>query len=168
MKNKKDLLLIESCVFKSAQIIEMKVAKQAILKAKSLTMSCTPVFPHEACLINLINDIDNKICEYKLHISKILAPLLLTQGLFIDQKYWFSEKEIRQGFSIFYTATIESNKFIILFLRDLLDPITNKLYPMGYLLDGSAIKDTSIREFENNTIPQKVMSLKECLKIWYQ
>lgn len=167
MKRLEEKLLIESCVVKSAQIIDMKKAKQSIVRAKTLTTCCAPVFPHESCLINLINDIDNKICEYKLHISTILNPLLSAYGIIIDQKYWFTEQEIRQGFAPFQNSIIESGYSIILFLRDVIDPITNKLYPIGYVIESKYIKPTTLRELETNIISQSTMSLKECLKLWY-
>src|SRR4030042_2426814 len=93
----KEKSVIEICIIRSKQINQMRKALIVLSSAKTEVLRCSRRFPTEDKLQELIIEIKNSISELQMSIAKLLKPMVATEGIELDNKYWISSDDIRSG-----------------------------------------------------------------------
>lgn len=130
--------VIQTCLSRSKQLIKLRQALVAVTSAKTEVAACLKTFPSENTLPNLVDEIQNTIYEYQRTIANLLQPILAVHGIAIDYKYWFSSKEMKDGYVLFHKGIIipESGASHVLFLREMPDTF-----------DGDVIEEGEVRKY---------------------
>lgn len=113
----KEVSVIDICISRSKQIIQMKKAAITLQAAKTEVLKCSKRFPTEDKIIELATEIDNTITEYSMSIAKLLKPLLIPHGINLELTFWFSSDDIRSGYVLFRKPN-NMGATHVLFLKD--------------------------------------------------
>jgi len=95
-------LIIKRCILRSKYLILAQAGRTSI-KNTVFYLSRIPIlFPTQNKLKDLDSETINVINEFKRYISQQLRYLFEEKGITIEDEYWFSGKDLRNGYILLY------------------------------------------------------------------
>jgi hypothetical protein len=116
----KEKTAVQVCIERSKNLSKMRKAKLIGRTFHLALKDCPMVFPSEDKLKDLQEELKNRIAEYEIAISTMVNIIIAPHGLNVDLKYWFSEKEIQEGYVLLRKQnSLQATH--VLFLRNMED-----------------------------------------------
>lgn len=114
--------IIETCITLSAEIITALATKHQLRESKWFISRLHKSFK-ENNIDNLSIEIDTHIDECKMRIATLLRPILEPLDFYVSNKFWFSSKDLKQGYVWLYKG---KNAFISNYVM-FLTPVEDKI-----------------------------------------
>jgi hypothetical protein len=130
IKEIKEKSVIEMCIIRSKEIMKMKKALVVQQNATREVLSCSRRFASEDKLKEVEREIKNTIIEFEMSIALMLKPIMAVHGIHLDDKFWFTLNEIRNGYVLFRKPN-SLGATHVLFLRDQTDSFDNSKVSEG-------------------------------------
>lgn len=130
-KRKVQIEIIRSCIIKSKYIVIANAAKYALRNAKFFVARFPGILPSENCLNELNDELDNKIYEYKRHVSIALRNIIGKRPIHIEDLFWFSLSDLKHGYILLYPNTHTQYADHVLFLVETRDTFDGIIYFPG-------------------------------------
>lgn len=155
--------IIERCILRSKYII-MAHAMQRLRKEQDYVLNRMPTatLVSKQCLPELDKEIDVMIDGLKRDTSNMLKPLFHFNDIDIDEKFWFSPQELRDGYVLLSTRQMKKYYYNdrVLLLSDVV--ITNEKILKGTFISWE--KHVDIEDFIPSAIKDKTFLTHYTLK----
>jgi hypothetical protein len=150
--------VIQICLKRSNEITQLRKALVAVTSAKTEVSFCSKTFPSEDKLRELRNEIESCISQYQRNIANLLGPILSPHGIKLEDKYWFSSKDMTDGFVLFHKGLIipQSGASHVLFLKDMEDTFDGNI-----IKEGEVHKYSYVNHFIDHLIEEDVKRVEK-------
>lgn len=133
----KEPSVISICIVRSKYLHKMRRVGVVERQLQLELQACPVRFPSEDKLKDLRDEIRNRISEFEMSIAMMLKPIVAVHGVQLENKYWFSTKEIKEGYVLLKKPN-SLGATHVLFLRDHIDSF-----------DGTTVSEGDVRLYKH-------------------